>query len=118
MHWLNKSGLVRRIACWFSAPVCSSQSWSRLRFGLVGNYPLVTGAILSGEDCEYRKLHERLGPEEKRLLKTAKRRLPKLKALLAEVSGVQGQGGFRSILNAFRKWKSGYLRFLRPVKLN
>ena len=35
---------------------------------------------------EYRALQARREPEEKRLLKTAKRRLPKLKALLAEVS--------------------------------
>ena len=39
---------------------------------------------------EYRKLHERVEVEEKRLLKRAKRQLPKLKALLAEVSGHWG----------------------------
>ena len=53
---------------------------------------------------EYLALQLRREPEEKRLLKTAKRRLPKLKALLAEVSDHWGyeDGIYRFYHHSFK----------------
>lgn len=53
---------------------------------------------------EYRELRERRESEEKRLLKTAKERLPELKALLAEMSGPWGyeDGVYRFYHQSFK----------------
>ena len=63
---------------------------------------------------EYLALQRRREPEEKRLLKTAKRRLPKLKALLAEVSGHWGyeDGIYRFYHHSFKVFSR-----LRPATL-